>query len=48
MPKVGFNLFDKDMPLAAQVGRESGVEIPITEQLVAAGLRLMEAKSKAN
>jgi len=48
MPKVGFNLFDKDMPLAAQVGRESGVEIPITEQLVAAALRLMEAKSKAN
>ncbi len=48
MPKVGFNLYDKDMPLAAQVGRESGVEIPITEQLVAAGLRLMAAKSKAS
>jgi len=47
-PKVGFNLYDKDLPLAAQVGRESGVEIPITEQLVAAGLRLMKAKSKAS
>ena len=47
-PKVGFNLYDKDMPLAAQVGRESGVEIPITEQLVAAGLRLMKTKSKAS
>ncbi len=47
-PKVGFNLYDKDLPLAGQVGRESGAEIPITEQLVAAGLRLMEAKSKAS
>ena len=47
-PKVGFNLYDKDLPLAGQVGRETGADIPITEQLVAAGLRLMEAKSKAS
>ena len=47
-PKVGFNLYDKDLPLAGQVGRETGADIPITEQLVAAGLRLMEAKSKGS
>ncbi len=47
-PKVGFNLYDKDLPLAGQVGRETGADIPITEQLVAAGLRLMEAKSKVS
>jgi 3-hydroxyisobutyrate dehydrogenase-like beta-hydroxyacid dehydrogenase len=34
------NLYDKDIPLAAEVGRRLGVEIPITEQLAASGLRL--------
>ncbi|NIO11931.1 MAG: NAD-binding protein [Deltaproteobacteria bacterium] len=47
-PKVGVNLYDKDLPLAGQVGREYGVDIPITEQLVAAGLRLMAGRSKAS
>jgi len=47
-PKVGTNIYDKDMPLAAELAREFGVEIPITEQLVAAGLRLLEAKRRAS
>ncbi|HEX9879372.1 MAG TPA: NAD(P)-dependent oxidoreductase [Candidatus Binatia bacterium] len=44
-PKPGTNIWDKDLPLAAELGREYGVEIPITEQLAAAGLRLMAGKS---
>ena len=43
--RTGVNLYDKDIPLAAEVGRRLGVEIPITEQLAAAGLRLVIPKS---
>ena len=43
-PKPGTNIWDKDVPLAAELGRTHGVDIPITEQLAAAGLRLMVAK----
>jgi 3-hydroxyisobutyrate dehydrogenase len=42
-PKLrsGQNLYDKDVPLAAEAGRKLGVDIPITEQLAASGLRLI-------
>ncbi len=40
----GRNLYDKDIPLAAELGRRLGVDIPITEQLAAAGLRLIASK----
>jgi 3-hydroxyisobutyrate dehydrogenase len=36
----GANLYDKDVPLAAEVGKSLGAEIPITEQLAATGQRL--------
>lgn len=39
--RTGVNLYDKDIPLAAELGRRLGVEVPITEQLAAAGLRLV-------
>ena len=42
--RAGRNVYDKDLPLAAEVGRQLGVDIPITEELAAAGLRLLEAK----
>ncbi len=45
-PKVGMNLYDKDLPLAAQLGKKYGVDIPITEQLVAAGLRLLAVQDR--
>lgn len=41
---AGMNLYDKDVPLAAEVGKTLGVEIPVTEQLAALGRRLLEAK----
>lgn len=42
--KGGVNLYDKDVPLAAEVGKNLGVDIPVTEQLAALGLRLIGAK----
>jgi 3-hydroxyisobutyrate dehydrogenase-like beta-hydroxyacid dehydrogenase len=36
----GANLYDKDVPLAAEVGKELGVDIPVTEQLAKLGIRL--------
>lgn len=41
----GANLYDKDVPLAAEVGKKLGVDIPITEQLAATGRRLAASKS---
>lgn len=41
----GRNLYDKDIPLAAELGRRLRVDIPVTEQLAAAGLRLIAARS---
>ena len=41
----GANLYDKDLPLAAEVGKALGIEIPITEQLAELGTRLSEVKS---
>ncbi len=42
--RAGQNIYDKDIPLAAEVGRQFGLDIPITEQLAAAGRRLIAAK----
>jgi 3-hydroxyisobutyrate dehydrogenase-like beta-hydroxyacid dehydrogenase len=39
-PLGSANLYDKDIPLAATLGREYGLDLPITEQLHAAGARL--------
>jgi 3-hydroxyisobutyrate dehydrogenase-like beta-hydroxyacid dehydrogenase len=41
---VGTNLYDKDLPLAAEVGKALGAAIPITEQLAALGIRLNGGK----
>ena len=41
--KGGANLYDKDIPLAAAVGKQLGVEIPVTEALAALGRRLIGA-----
>lgn len=45
MLRSGQNLYDKDIPLAAEVGKRLGVDIPITEQLAATGLRLIASKT---
>ncbi|MCZ6624506.1 MAG: NAD(P)-binding domain-containing protein [Deltaproteobacteria bacterium] len=44
-PKAGLNVFEKDIPLAAELGKKFGLDIPITEQLAAAGQRLVRAKA---
>ena len=41
---VGANLYDKDLPLAAEVGKALGAAIPVTEQLAALGIRLNGGK----
>ena len=40
----GTNLYDKDLPLAAEVGKALGANIPVTEQLAALGIRLNGGK----
>ena len=42
---AGTNLYDKDLPLAAEVGKELGADIPVTEQLARLGIRLNGGKS---
>jgi 3-hydroxyisobutyrate dehydrogenase len=39
-PRGGGNIMNKDVPLAAELARLSDLELPIIEQLAAAGLRL--------
>jgi len=41
---AGTNLYDKDLPLAAEVGKALGASIPVTEQLAALGIRLNDGK----
>ena len=41
---AGTNLYDKDLPLAAEVGKALGATIPVTEQLAALGIRLNGGK----
>jgi 3-hydroxyisobutyrate dehydrogenase-like beta-hydroxyacid dehydrogenase len=41
---AGTNLYDKDLPLAAEVGKALGATIPVTEQLAALGIRLNAGK----
>ena len=38
------NVYDKDIPLAVEVGRQFGFDIPIAEQLAAAGLRSIASR----
>jgi 3-hydroxyisobutyrate dehydrogenase-like beta-hydroxyacid dehydrogenase len=41
---AGANLYDKDLPLAAAVGKDLGADIPVTEQLASLGIRLNGGK----
>lgn len=43
-PRAGRNIFGKDLPLAAELARQYSVNVPISEQLVAAGQRLLKEK----
>ncbi len=45
-PKIGTNIWDKDMPLAAELAGEYGLDIPITKALVASGVRLVAEKRR--
>jgi 3-hydroxyisobutyrate dehydrogenase len=42
--RTGANLYDKDVPLAAEVGKGLAVDSPVTEELAALGRRLVRAK----
>jgi 3-hydroxyisobutyrate dehydrogenase-like beta-hydroxyacid dehydrogenase len=41
---TGTNLYDKDLPLAAEVGKTLGAEIPVVEALAALGIKLNGGK----
>lgn len=43
-PHIGHNIFDKDIPLAAELARELGLKLPITDALVATAGCLLNAK----
>lgn len=43
-PKAGNNLFDKDVPLAAELGRSAGLDLPITFALERSGRDLVQAQ----
>src|SRR5574341_23824 len=42
--KAGANLYDKDLPLAAEVGKSLGAEIPVVEALANLGIKLNGGK----
>ena len=42
--KPGSNLYDKDLPLAAAVGKDLGAEIPVVEALAQLGIKLNSGK----
>lgn len=44
-PRAGKNIFDKDIPLAAELARKYGLNLPITDHLAAAGQRLLKEKA---
>jgi 3-hydroxyisobutyrate dehydrogenase len=41
MPAAGTNLYDKDLPLAGKLAHDLGVDVPITDEMVTAGRRLL-------
>src|SRR5207248_1282 len=41
-PRIGHNVMSKDVPLAGELARLSGQNLPIIEELAAAALRLVE------
>ena len=41
---AGTNLYDKDLPLAAEVGKSLGAEIPVVEALAKLGIKLNGGK----
>jgi 3-hydroxyisobutyrate dehydrogenase-like beta-hydroxyacid dehydrogenase len=42
--RTGANLYDKDVPLAVEVGKTLALDIPVSRELAALGLRLIGAK----
>ena len=43
-PRASHNIFEKDIPLAAEMARGYGLRLPITEQLAAVARQLVEAE----
>jgi 3-hydroxyisobutyrate dehydrogenase-like beta-hydroxyacid dehydrogenase len=43
--KTGANLYDKDLPLAAEVGKSLGADIPVVEALAQLGIKLNGGRS---
>lgn len=46
-PRVGQNVMSKDIPLAGELARTYGLDLPVIEQLAEAGLRLAAGQGRA-
>lgn len=46
-PRLGHNVFQKDIPLAAALAEQDGLKLPIVKQLAAAAKRLTKKKIKS-
>lgn len=47
VPRLGKNVFQKDVPLAAELAQQDGLRLPILKQLAAASKRLSKKKRKS-
>jgi len=45
LPKSGRNVTNKDIPLAAELARLYGLDVPITEELAKSAARVVEANN---
>jgi len=46
-PRLGHNVFQKDIPLAGELAQSLGLKLPIIKQLAAAAKRLSKSKTKS-
>jgi hypothetical protein len=44
-PKSGRNVMNKDIPLAAELARLYGIDVPITQELAKAAARVVKANA---
>lgn len=45
VPKAGRNVMNKDIPLAAELARRYGIDVPLTQELARAAARVVKANA---
>jgi 3-hydroxyisobutyrate dehydrogenase-like beta-hydroxyacid dehydrogenase len=46
LPRAGRNVLNKDVPLVAELARLYGIDVPITQELAASAMRVVEANER--